>query len=370
MSRLSRLFLLLLLGTACPVVWSSEAADSSWLLFRGNPQQSGVARSRLPEKLEVLWKFTAEDSFENAVAVDKGVVFAGSMDEHLYALDLSSGKQRWKLKVAPFKAPPSVNKGFVYIGDLDGNLHCIDAIRGTKKWSFETGAEVGGANFQGDSILFTSHDEHLYCLTPEGKPRWKFKTDGPIYGSTAVAENRTFLVGCDSQMHVIDVAKGKELSAVDLDGQTGATAAVFGDLLYVGTMKNEVKAIDWKKSTVAWTYRHGRNAQAFYSSPAVTDKYVLIGSRDNRLHCIDRATGKAHWSFLTRNKVDSSPVVAGSVVVVGSQDGNLYVLDLETGKEIQKLPLDGPISASPVVVDQRLLIGTQKGTLYCLGSKK
>ncbi|MFO0877041.1 MAG: PQQ-binding-like beta-propeller repeat protein [Gemmataceae bacterium] len=348
---------------------ASDRPTHSWLLFRGTPEQTGIAASRIPDKLEILWKFTAEDAFENAVAVSNGMVFAGSMDEHLYALDLETGKQRWKLKLAPIKAPPSVFQGQVFLGDLDGNFHCIDATRGVKKWSFETGAEVGGANFQGDSILFTSHDEHLYCLTSQGKLRWKFRTEGPIYGSTAVAEGRTFLVGCDSQMHVIDVTRGKELSSVDLDGQTGATAAVLGDMLYVGTMKNEVKAIDWKRSMVAWTFKPGRNAQAFYSSPAVTEKFVLIGSRDNRLHCIDRKTGKAAWSFLTGNKVDSSPVVAGNRVIVGSQDQKVYILDLETGKELQQLNLDGPINASPVVVNQRVVIGTQKGTLYCLGAR-
>jgi outer membrane protein assembly factor BamB len=366
-----------------------DPADSTWSVFRGNPLQTGVARSKLTEKIEILWSVSTGDSIESAVAVANGTVFAASMDEHVYAIDLKTAKVKWKFKAppittvdkttgiqkviqksAPFKAPPSVRDGTVYVGDLDGNFYCIDAEKGTKKWSYETGAEVGGANFHAQSILFTSHDEHLYCLTMDGKLRWKFKTEGPIYGAPTVAEGKTFLVGCDSQMHVIDVQTGKEDSAVDLGGQTGATAAVAAEMLYIGTMKNEVKAIRWKKGTIAWTYKSARNANAFYSSPAVTDKQVLIGSRDNRLHCIDRMTGNSKWSFPTGNKVDSSPVVAGSRVIVGSHDRHLYVLDLESGKELQKIPLDGAINASPAVVDGKVLIGTQKGTLYCLGTKK
>jgi outer membrane protein assembly factor BamB len=217
--------------------------------------------------------------------------------------------------------------------------------------------------------LFTSHDEHLYCVSKDGKLRWKFKTDGPIYGCPAVTDGKTFLVGCDSQMHVIDVGNGKEIRSVELGGQTGASAAVLGDVLYIGTMGNVVKAIDWKKGEVAWTFKPGRNAQAFFSSPAATNKYIVIGSRDRRVRAIDRLKGNAVWSFPTGDKVDSSPVVAGNKVVVGSLDGNLYVLDLDTGKEIQKIALDGPISGSPVVLDGKVLIGTQKGTLYCLGAK-
>jgi outer membrane protein assembly factor BamB len=346
----------------------SQSAD--WPLFHGNAEQTGYTQSKLPDRLDVLWKFKTEDSFENAVAVADGVVFAANMDEHLYAIDLAKGTQKWKYKGGPFKAAPVFRAGVVYAGDLDGNFHAVDAARGTKKWSFEAGAEIGGANFHGDDLLVASHDENLYCLDRDGKQRWKFKTDGPIYGAVAVAQGKTFLVGCDSQMHVLDVAAGKEERAVDLDGQTGATAAVLGDQLYIGTMRNEVKAIDWKKGDVLWTYKPGRTAQAFFSSPAVTEQYVVIGGRDNKVHCIDRKTGAAVWAFDTAGRVDSSPVIAGSRVVVGSLDGNLYVLDLASGKKVQSVQLDGPVAASPVVVDGKVLIASQKGTLYCLGAKQ
>jgi outer membrane protein assembly factor BamB len=347
---------------------SALAADS-WLLFHGNPQQTGVAAGKLPAKLDTLWTFKAGDAFESSVAIVDGVVFAGSMDEHVYAVNLKTGTQKWKFKAGPFKAPPSVRGGRVYVGDLDGNLYCLDADKGTKKWDFATGAEVGGVNFHGTDILVASHDENLYCLDKDGKQRWKFKTDGPIYGSVAIADGKTFLVGCDSQMHVIDVAKGKQESSVDLEGQSGATAAILGDRLYVGTMRNEVRAIDWKKGEVVWTYKGKRGGQAFFSSPAVTEKFVVIGSRDKFVHCIDRKTGVAAWTFPTGDRVDSSPVVVGDKVVVGSMDSHVYVLDLATGTLIQKIKVDGAVTGSPAVVGGLVLIGTQKGTLYCLGKK-
>ena len=72
-------------------------------------------------------------------------------------------------------------------------------------------------------ILFGSYDETLYCLTKDGKEKWKFKTQGPVNGSPAVAEGKTFVAGCDSTLHVLDVATGKEDTSVDLGGQAGAT---------------------------------------------------------------------------------------------------------------------------------------------------
>jgi outer membrane protein assembly factor BamB len=348
----------------------AEAGKDAWTVFRGDGPQTGVSASKLPAKLAVLWTFKTEDSIEGAVAVRGGVVYVGSMDEHLYAVDFATGKRKWKYKGGPFKASPAMRDGVVYAGDLDGVLHAVGAARGEKRWTFETGAELSAVNFFGNEILFASHDEHLYCLTAQGKRRWKFKTDGPIFGAPAVAGGRTFLVGCDSKMHVLDIARGKEERSVNLDAQTGASAAVGGAHLYVGTMGNAVRAINWKKGAASWTFRPPGRGQGFFSSAAVGDEVVVIGSRDNRVYALDRKTGTQVWSFPTGNRVDSSPVIAGDRVVVGSLDGSLYVLDLASGKERQRLKLDAPISGSPAVVAGRVLIGTQKGTLYCLGAKK
>ena len=72
---------------------AAAAPAADWPLFRGNPLQTGVAvSSELPEKLDILWKFTAKDGFEATAGIVKGVVYVGCQDEHLYALDLATGK--------------------------------------------------------------------------------------------------------------------------------------------------------------------------------------------------------------------------------------------------------------------------------------
>jgi outer membrane protein assembly factor BamB len=346
-------------------------AKLDWPVFRGNAEQTGVSSATLPEKLDILWKFATQDSIEGAPAIVGGIVYVGSSDEYLYALDLASGKEKWKYKAGPIKASPAVRQGRVYIGNADGVFYCIDAAKGEKCWSYETEGEItSGANFAGDLILFGSHDETLYCLTKDGKEKWKFKTQGPVYGSAAVAGGKTFVAGCDSKLHVLDAATGKEECSVDLGGQTGATGAVLGDHLYVGTMTNQFDAIDWKQGRLDWTFQAAERPQPFYASAAVTDRLVLAGSRDRRLHALDRRTGKEVWSFATEGKVDASPVVAGKRVFAPSLDGNLYILDLDNGKQLDKIALDGPIQGSPAVAQGRLILGTTKGTVYCFGASK
>lgn len=354
--------------------------DTGWPTFRGNPLQTGVAGSPLPDKLVVRWKFKAKDAVEGSAAISNGTVYVGSMDGNLYALQLDSGKTKWTYKAGPIKGGPSVNGNKVFVGDVDGIFHCIDAASGKKRWTFDAGGEVtSGGNFLGDTVIFGAYDEHLRCLSLDGKELWKFNVPGgPVLASPVVADGRTYVSGCDSTLHVIDTKTGKELGSVQLEGQTGASAAVVGSDLYVGTMSNQMLAIDLKKESVKWQYEADDNPQPFFASPAVAGDLVIIGGRDKRVHAFNRHKGKPAWKYDTVDKandqpggkVDSSPVVAANRVYVGCTNGNLYVLDVARGTLVQKLNLGGPITASPAVGGNCLVIGTQNGVVYCLGKEE
>ncbi len=103
----------------------------------------------------------------------------------------------------------------------------------------------------------------------------------------------------------------------------------------------------------------------------MNEKYVIAGSQDKKLHCINRKTGDKVWSFTTKGHVDSSPVIVGDRVYVGSNDGNLYGINLADGAEVFKFrDEDGrPFSASPAVGEGCLVIGSESnvGNVYCFG---
>ncbi|GIW78747.1 MAG: hypothetical protein KatS3mg105_0554 [Gemmatales bacterium] len=346
-------------------------ADKDWPVFRGNSLQTGVARQPLPDKLQILWQFKTQDAIEGSAVIADGVVYVGSYDQNLYAIDLQTGNLKWKYQAGPIKAAPGVYKGLVFVGDMDGGFHCLDARTGKKKWTFKTGGEItAGPNFVDDAVLVGCYaDETLYKLSLDGKVLWKFKTEGPVNGSPAVVGKQTFVAGCDSVLRILDIEKGKEQAKVDLDGPAGASAAIAGQHLYVGTMNNEFLAVDWKNAKIEWRYRAARNAREFYASAALSEDLVVVGCRDKRVHAIDRKTGKPVWNFQTKGRVDSSPVLAGGRIYVGSLDGHLYVLDLRKGNLIAQFKLGDAISASPAVAAGRLVIGTEDGVVFCLGAK-
>lgn len=351
---------------------TSPLTASDWLLHRGNATQTGVSDEKLPAKLEVRWKFNAGRSVEGTAVIGDGIVYIGSIDKALHAIDLKSGQSKWKAAIGSTTAPAGIKGDQVYIGDDDGKFYCINRADGSIVWTFETegsGQITAAPNFADDLILIPSHDSSLYCLDKNGKKVWDFHIEGPIYGGVAVADGKTFLAGCDSMLHVLDAKTGKEFGSVDLNGQTGSAAAVLGDVLYVGTMSNQVVAVNLRRLKVDWAFEAPKRKQGFYASAAVTDDLVVIGSRDNRVWAIERKTGKRRWDFLTDNKVDGSAVIADGRVFVGSFDKHFYVLDLN-GRKVQDFELDGAILGSPAVAGGCVVIGTDKGTVYCLGAKE
>ena len=351
---------------------AAPAAAADWPVFRGDPRMTGTTTATLPDQLAEKWTFACTEAIEGAPAVVGDTVFLASLDEHLYALDLATGKQKWKTKLGPMRAAPAVNAGRVYVGDIDGKFYGVDAATGKKLWTFETNGEItAGANFHGDLVLIGSHDSVLYGLTFNGKKQWLYEIDGPVNGSPAVADGKVVVAGCDSVLHTVDAATGKAIGTVDLGGQSGATAALSDGRAYVGTMSNQVVGVTLAPPVKVWEFEARRRQQPFYSSAAVTDKLVLVGCRDKKMYALDRQTGKEAWTFVTDGQVDASPVVVGGRVYFGSlsRDGEFFVLDVATGRLVQKLLLDSGVSGSAAVAGDSVLVGTEKGMLYCLGKK-
>ena len=78
-----------------------------------------------------------------------------------------------------------------------------------------------------------------------------------------------------------------------------------------------------------------------YSSPAVANGVVYVGSGDYNVYALDAATGAKLWSYHTGGAVYSSPTVANGVVYVGSYDYNVYALNAATGAKLWSYHTDG-----------------------------
>ena len=346
----------------------------SWPIFRGGRNLLGVAQGQLPDKLSLVWKFKTGDAVMSSPVIDGGVVYVGSDDGSLYAIDAKSGKKVWSYETEDgIEAPPTVVEGTVYVGSHDTFFYALDAKTGSLKWKHETDAEiVGAANWTKSPdgketwILVGSHDFNLYCLnSADGKVVWTYESDNFINGSPALDDGTTVFGGCDAMIHVVSLTDGAKTGEVDTGSYIAASAAILARRVYVGNYDNIFMCVDIAAGKVAWEYKESDDA--YFSSPAIGEGVVIVGGRDNRLHCISSDDGKGVWTFQTNGAIDSSPVICGDKVVFGSEDGRLYVVTLAEGKRVWSYETGQAIISSPAVAAGLVVVGCDDGYVYAFG---
>ena len=73
------------------------------------------------------WRFATGKKIKSSPAVANGVVFVGSNNRHLYAVESESGEEIWRFKTADrVFGSPVVHEGVVDAGNDDRHLYALE----------------------------------------------------------------------------------------------------------------------------------------------------------------------------------------------------------------------------------------------------
>src|SRR5207248_1630421 len=81
--------------------------------------------------------------------------------------------------------------------------------------------------------------------------------------------------------------------------------------------------------------------------------FVIVGSYDFRLHCLDAETGKTNWVYETGNYINGTPAVADNQTVFGGCDALLHVISLSTGQQTKEIEAGAYVAGSVALADGR-----------------
>jgi outer membrane protein assembly factor BamB len=143
-----------------------------------------------------------------------------------------------------------------------------------------------------------------------------------------------------------------------------SSPAVTNGVVYVGSDDNHVYALSASSGAKLWSYATG---YIVYSSPAVANGVVYVGSGDSNLYALNAKTGAKLWNDVTGNDVLSPPAVVNGVVYVGSNDGNVYALSASTGAKLWSYKIGGLVRSSPAVANGVVYVGSDY--VYALNAK-
>ncbi|MEV4685494.1 PQQ-binding-like beta-propeller repeat protein [Streptomyces kurssanovii] len=155
--------------------------------------------------------FLSPPAFAPGPAVTGGGVYLADYLGTVYALDATTGKDRWRIATESRQSsePVLVAAGNVHVGSGSA-LYTLDAVTGTPMWRFAAGGEVVGTPVVADGrVHFGSADHVLYTLDASGgQLRWKLATGGEITGSPVARNGVVYACSKDRCVYALDAVKG------------------------------------------------------------------------------------------------------------------------------------------------------------------
>ena len=279
----------------------------------------------------------AFDVYLSSPVVAEGIVYVGSGDGNVYAIDASSGRLAWRFATGDVvHASPAYSKGVVYVGSFDSHFYALDAMTGREKWRFHGGEDPAIHNQVGfqsspavvNGIVYTGcRDSNLYALdAATGKEIWRYNASGSWINTTpAVIDDKVVFATSDSRLYLVADAKtGKVLVQRQARAYMFASPAVAGDVVLVSVLNGTLEARDLASGDVLWTFA----TEASRRNPG----WALTAEREfNGPLLFTSLWREAPTVALERQlavgSIFSSPLVVDGVVYFGSTDGNLYAID-------------------------------------------
>ena len=347
---------------------TTNSSRYSWPMFLNNPSHSGSFSVGAPITNQILWTFgTGRNDVWASPAVVNGVVYIGSMDDYVYALDASTGSLIWSyLTGGVLESSPAVVNGLVFIGSHDGNVYALNASTGSQIWTYKTVFGSSSSPVVADGVVYIgSEDSAVYALNAStGTQIWSFKTTAIVVSSPAVANGVVYVGANDKKIYALNATTGFQIWNFDTTQPVYSSPTVANGVVYFGSYSNYVYALNASTGEEIWSFKTGNG---IWASPSISDGVVYIGSMDDNFYALDASTGAEIWNFSTGSGVWSSAAVASGVVYVGSWDGNLYALNASSGNQIWSQPIGG-VQSSPAVVDGVLFVGGYDSFVYAFGS--
>lgn len=326
-----------------------------------------------------------------ATVSEGGILYVGTMDGRVVALNPDSGSRRWDWQptakqggqVASFLScgtggslvggllygAPAIANGLVHVAFHTGMVYAIDALSGTQKWDYDLRSTVsGGVAVDNNTVFIGSSNGKLSALDAgNGSLKWEFSTENEVWAIPAVVNGVVYFGSLDHSFYALNAADGTKRWAFKTGGGIASTPLVVDGVVYIGSFDNKFYAIDADTGTQKWVFEGAGNW--FWSQAAYGNGTIYAGCLDHKVYAMDAGNGSMVWPkpFDAGSLVRASPVIAGGVLVVASEEGHIYGLDLKTGEKTWEF--DGVTTKvlSPLcAAGGTVYINSQDNKLYAL----
>ena len=267
--------------------------------------------------------------------VGDGVVYQPLMDRYpcdphdasqpgyMVAMDAETGKELWRFRTGVIESSPLLIGNILYFGSWDKKLYALDVRTRKPRWTFSAGAELkGGPAYSNGTIFFGSYDDRMYAVDARtGKERWSSTAaEANYYSTPAVAYGRVYIGNTDGRVYAFGAKTGNLLWATSTGSYVYSGPAVWNKTVYVGSHSHRFFALDAGTGAVRWSFEA---KDVIPGSPTVMAGVVYFSTRA-RSHGLNARSGKEVWRFPDGRY---SPVIADDERVYFVGWRTIYGLD-------------------------------------------
>jgi outer membrane protein assembly factor BamB len=377
-------------------------------------------QSRTPQNFSIPLSYTvtAEDGSTKKYFIKvnlvrgNSVVYVGSNDRNLYALNASTGTLRWKYTAGGnIQSSPLVVNNTVYFGSFDTYLYAVNASTGALKWRYKTDYPISlESPVVGGNAVFISStpgypNGNVYAIdTATGLLKWK-SINIPLPYGPLYAEGKVFVCSFPAGCKALDAATGLTVWTVPAGISKGNPLYYNGKIYFCG--EGRFYCVNASNGDTVWTkgnmfpsnssptvdngvlycvsgaymvamdpgtgvekWRRQSNGglsgsgPGLFSSPVVAGSVIYADNDDSYFYALSTSNGSNVWtkgnSVIAAGVALGSPTVANGVVFAGRYDSYIYAYDATTGAQRWKFQANGALVSGPCIVDTR-------GEVYCSG---
>jgi len=302
--------------------------------------------------------------------VHDGIIYAGSTDGRVVAINSSTENLEWSYSIAPVTAPssglscgqtsattaiygtPVVDRDIVYIGTYSGQVYALTIARGADRWVYprtgSIGAIVGSPVIANETIYISSSDSMVYALdTIHGDLKWKSeildeegKRHEKLWTSVVVHDGAVYMSTFDGHIYALSAETGELDWSFESEAGFTSSPVIDEDTIFLGSFDRYLYAVKIGSDVPMWKFPEEKPAgNWFWASPIVNEGIVYAGCLDGKVYAIEAQTGGKLWEFDAGNAIVSPPVLMDNLLIVTDESGTVYVFDLSAELEDEAVPL-------------------------------
>jgi outer membrane protein assembly factor BamB len=292
-------------GDFSGVTWWSPVTLGDALAYVGFSEQakSYGLYAFDPETSQQRWQVPADDLILAAPTYADGVVYFGTSDGSVYAVEAETGvvKPGWSFAAEEaIWGSPLVAAGKVYVPSMDHNLYCLDAETGELLWTFEAGGALAVQPTLEDGILyFGAFDGRVYAIQADsGEPveGFDFQAGNWIWSEVAVADDQLYVTSLDGKLYALDPSSGVVMPSYPYDAGSPLRAAPVpaGEAVLIASEVGEVTAVRGATAQVLWKWS---SEVSILTTPVVWQDMVYVVMTSGQMQTLDAGSGVQGWTF-------------------------------------------------------------------------